>query len=164
MELVPSCSSSARLIASLGSQLCFQKCSLPLWRQICPQMHCAQYDPLLLHGELYWGFPSLPLPEIFSRILCFWRNTCVMCYRMLNNPHYSCFLIKFLQFCHFQNPYFWTTTSTMSLKWREDFQVAYASCDFKACCLCRRKKQKLFLYTGQWEKYISRWQMPILQC
>lgn len=60
---------------------------------------------------------------------------------MLNNPHYSCYVIKFLHFCHFQNPYFWTTTSTMCLKGREDFHVVYASYDLKACCLCRRKNQ-----------------------
>lgn len=49
----------------------------------------------------------------FSGILCFWRNTCVMCYRMLNNPRFSCFVIKFLHFWHFQNLYFWITTSIM---------------------------------------------------
>lgn len=43
-------------------QLCFQKCSLLLCRQICPQMHFTQCEPLLLHGELYWGFSSLLFP------------------------------------------------------------------------------------------------------
>lgn len=73
---------------------------------------------------------------------------------MLNNPHYSCLVIKFLNFCHLQNLYFWTTKSTICLKGREDLHVIYASCDFKLCCLCRRKKPRTSSSTLSNEKSI----------
>lgn len=43
----------------LKSQLCFLKSTLALRKTICPQMHCTQYDPLVLHGKLYLSFLSL---------------------------------------------------------------------------------------------------------
>lgn len=92
VKLVPAHSNSARLTASLTSQLHFQGSTLALGRPICPQMHCTQYDPLVLGGELYLRFLSLPCPVSqnshkqvtwdFRGILYIWRNTCVMCYRM----------------------------------------------------------------------------------
>lgn len=78
VELVPACSGSARLIASLRSQLCFQKCSLILWRHIFPQMHFTKYDPLLLHGELsgelLWRFPRPAFPWDFSQDFMFLKK------------------------------------------------------------------------------------------
>lgn len=62
VKLVPAHSNSARLTASLTSQLHFQGSALALGRPICPQTHCTQYDPLVLGGELYLRFLSLPCP------------------------------------------------------------------------------------------------------
>lgn len=87
-------------------------------------------------GEISLGFQSLLFPasqnlyeQISSgnlcRILFFLRNSCIMCYRMLNNPHYTCFAIKFLHFWHLQNLYFWITTSVICSR-----EGGFS------CCLC----------------------------
>lgn len=147
---------SARLTASLTFQLHFQCSPLALGRPICMQVHCTQYDPLVLDGELYLWFLSLLFPlsqklhkkkissSDFCGILCICRKTC-------QKSPYNLISV-FLAFSKSLLLDYHNILFQIHVQNKENFHAVNAGSFIKGCCLCRKKPSTSIL-----SNYKSRW-------